>query len=73
MTKHDEIIARLTPAAKAALSAIGTNRQGATLRPRVDPTVVNELRAHDLIELDGGLSQTGTIVRQYLVDQSLEF
>jgi hypothetical protein len=73
MTKHEEIITRLSPAAKAALTAVGTIRQGARLRPGVDSTVVNELGAHGLIGLGGGLSQTGTIVRQYLMDQALEF
>lgn len=73
MTKHEQIIAALTPGAKAALTAVGTNRQGATLRPRTAATVVNELGARGLIGLGGGLSRTGTIVRQLLMDQELEF
>lgn len=73
MTRHEQILAALTPAARTALVAVGTNRQGATLRQDATSAVANELGARGLIGLDGGLSRTGTIVRQYLVDQELEF
>lgn len=63
----------LSTGAIKALVAVGTCRQGAAVNSITDKVVVAELQAAGLIGVGLGLTRRGTIVRQRLVQDALDF
>lgn len=61
----------LSPAARAALTNVGTSRQGATVPAGTDE-VFRELKDAGLIGPLGGLTMAGTIVRDRIQDEDLD-
>lgn len=66
MNAH-QIATQLSPVAKSALIAAGTNRQGATVAALL--CCREELAGRKLIGPGNGLTRLGTIVRQIVVTQ----
>lgn len=59
----------MSPAARAALINVGTNRQGATIPMDTTPfEAANELRIMGLIGPGGGLTRKGSGKRQLVMD-----
>lgn len=63
---------QLTAAAKYALISVGTNRQGAMISSITTPDIIKELKVSGLIGNGFGLTRHGTIVRQQLMDTTLD-
>ena len=61
----------LTEAAITALINVGTNRQGAIIPPNSLPSVLRELKVAGYIK-GYGLTRTGTIARERIVNAALE-
>lgn len=71
MTNAASIARKLTAEARTALINVGTNRQGAKVTG-TDVATELELNMAGLIGEGAGLTRTGTIVRQRLMDLALE-
>lgn len=61
---------QMSQSAERALINVGTNRQGATVQ--ADPDTLAELSARGLVGRSGGLTRSGTIKRQVLVNRVLD-
>lgn len=61
----------LTPAARAALTNVGTSRQGARVWV-TDPAVLRELKEAGLIGPAWGLTMRGSIIRERIQDEDLD-
>lgn len=66
------MMVQLTKAAREALIAVGTRRQGATINTVTPGPVADELRNAGLIGPGNGLTRRGTIVRERLLDAALD-
>lgn len=62
----------LSAAARSALLAIGTNRQGAVIAPGTPSGASLELRAAGYTGPDNGLTRAGSIARQRLNERLME-
>lgn len=64
----NEMLKNLTPAARSALLAAQSRRQGAKVT--ADPVVVTELFDLGLVGAGDGLTRTGTIAREKLLREA---
>lgn len=62
----------LSPEARAALTNVGTSRQGATIPQGTQYRVVRELLDAGLIGVGLGLTMRGTILRDRIQDEDLD-
>lgn len=62
----------MSQAARDALIAIGTRRQGATPPPATRPEVLEELRDLGHLGKTNGLTRKGSIKRELIMDELLD-